>query len=126
MLRTVVAVAAASLSLAVVVRGQAACTNACSYTDDQGNVYDFSSLQGQELTTTDPSDTYYMNICGESSTTCPNDPSIPPVTSGMVVESAAAGGCWVLGVSVSPRPLPPTSLHCTTRTYTYSHSLFLR
>ena len=102
MLHYAVAAVAVPLLLAVSVRGQGACTNACTFTDDSGNTYDFTSLQGQNIQTTDAQgNTYYMNMCGTSTTSCPDDPSIPPVTSGMIVQTPSGGAsCFVLGVSV--------------------------
>ena len=82
------------------VRGQSACSASCAGTTQDGTPFDLSALMGQDYQTTGSDSTpdkYFLNVCGMSATTCPDDGRDPPVTQGMAVQTDDGGGCYVLG-----------------------------
>ena len=73
-------------------------TAPCQYVSPDGTKYDFTKIAGKDISVNQNGYTYPLNICGTSSTECPNDPD--GVTSGMAVQTKASkfgGACYVLG-----------------------------
>ena len=64
-----------------------------------GVAFDLSALMGTDYQTqgSDQSQTYFLNVCGTSSTQCPDDAGDPPLTQGSAVQTIDDNGCYVLG-----------------------------
>ena len=93
--------AAVAVLFTATTTAQTSCSASCKGITPDGTQFDLSDLMGQDYQTigSDPNaDTYFLNVCGFSSTQCPGDTGDPQVTQGMAVQTVQAGGCYVLGV----------------------------
>ena len=98
-------------------------TAPCKYTSG-GTTYDFTKIAGKEVTVTAGDYNYNLNICGTSSTECPDDPD--GITGGMAVQlnRPFGGACYVLGQydarhvgQLGPRKFPSEALLLVSTNY---------